>query len=293
MNIIFTHFGNSYYLEGTFKCAKKFNPKANIFLLGDNDNKYIAEQSNIKWIPFKSLMDKEINYIDGNYYHIGTANINNIPKHKHNFMRWFYIKNFIQYNNINKFYHFDSDVIICRDLNEIEHYLVDKDFYPSNSISGCGLKVNKIKCIKDLCDLIFKSLWNNKLNNEHKKRIKQAIAKGKQCNRSDMNYIGLYKKYNQNFGDLAWPIIPPKECGSVFDWNINTSTADQIKDYSYKFWMKDKKKEISFFNKIPFLSIYDIKGYHKYNIRANTLNMSWVSPVFFNEVLSNLGLLND
>ena len=126
--IIFCHYGNSPYLFYTLKQVKLSNPENRIILLGDEDNKKVAHKAKIEHCCFKDYDDSdEIKVFNQVYQHIAGF------KHKKEFWtnfvfkRWFYIHNFIKKNEINGFWHFDSDNMILSDLNKQEHKFKDFD----------------------------------------------------------------------------------------------------------------------------------------------------------------------
>lgn len=307
--IIFMHFGHSWYLEHTLKCAKAFNPDTNIFLFGDDSNRDIAIQSGVIFDYYENYggigdYRKDFEDLKNNYTHIGSAPAAARPKHHFNIMRWPRLIDIMVDYSIESCWYFDSDTLICRDLYEIK--LSNQFLYTINHISGCAAYINDIIVLDKLRQIIYEYRRNKEFIDYHKSMIEERAKIGKLYNLCDMSYIRIFKeKYKQYTEDLAWPLFEG-DGFSVFDWNINTSTADQIKDYPFKFRMKDGKKEIGYRTKMTFSSIkkgykpdknlkipFFTKTYLDYSdsaIRANTLNMSWSDPVFFNKVLSDLGL---
>lgn len=285
--IIFMHFGNSWYLEHILKCAKTFNPDTNIFLFGDDSNKNIAMKLGIIFDYYGHYDPKNKNFIDlkENYIHIGSAPKWAYPKHHFNIMRWLRLREIMAIKEINSCWYFDSDTIICRNLSEIKLY---NEYYTINHISGCATYIDNIRHLGILCSIIYELRNNKNFINYHKNMIEERKKINKLYNLSDMSYIREFKeKYPTLTNDLAYP-IQEKDKLSIFDWNINSSIADQIKNYSYKFEMESGKKKIFFIDKIPHFLYSDKYNQRTKFIRANTLNMSWVNQNFFNEVLKNI-----
>ncbi|MFW9899682.1 MAG: hypothetical protein ACFFDY_00160 [Candidatus Thorarchaeota archaeon] len=287
--IIFMHFEHSWYLEHTLKCAKVFNPDTNIFLFGDDSNKDIAIQSGAIFDYYEDYNGKGSNFKDlkDNYAHIGSAPKWAYPKHHFNIMRWPRLREIMAKKRIKSCWYFDSDTIICRDLSEIR---LSNLYYIINGISGCVTYVNSIRKLEMLCSMIYELRKNDDFKNYHKNIIEEKRKVGKLYNLADMSYIREFvNTYFPLTCDLAYPIQETNKL-SIFDWNINSSIADHIQDYSYRFEMENGKKKILFFDKLPYFLYSDIYNKRIHPIRANTLNMSWSDPVFFNKVLSNLGL---
>lgn len=121
--IVFCHYGNSNYLEYTLLLAKYYNSGKNIYLLGDRSNQHIAQRSGILHIPFEkydncaSILDfkNKFRFIAGKKHGRGEWT-------QFVFLRWFYVREFLNENNIDSFWHFDSDNFIAIDLSDKEKY---------------------------------------------------------------------------------------------------------------------------------------------------------------------------
>jgi hypothetical protein len=123
--IIFCHYGCSEYLQYTLKCAKLNNPDKQIVLLGDGVNKTIAEKCGVRHIFFDDLnCSDEIELFDTVYKLVQGKQ----HEHMHGardwvnfvFKRWFFIFNFVVRNNIQGFWHFDSDNMLLNELSAHE-----------------------------------------------------------------------------------------------------------------------------------------------------------------------------
>lgn len=119
--IIFCHYGNSEYLPYVFEAAKTKNPDKEIILLGDKDNQWLGKNNGVRHYLFHNFSyGREIETFDQVYRLVQGKKHNNIRKNKDwvNFVfkRWFYIYNFVSSQNINDFWHFDSDNMILSSL---------------------------------------------------------------------------------------------------------------------------------------------------------------------------------
>jgi len=118
--IIFIHYGDSDYLEYTFKLARLYNPTNRIILLGDKSNQHYTKL-NIEHYFFDSyssfpeiiLFKKVFKFIAGNRH--GKTQWTQFV-----FERWFYIYEFIRLQGIDQFWTFDSDTLI---LTELQKYI--------------------------------------------------------------------------------------------------------------------------------------------------------------------------
>lgn len=117
--LIYVHLGYNDYLDSVFKLTRHFNPSNRIILLGDNDNKHVAEKYSFEF--------ENISYYNQPipYHHLS---VNTEKYEKFCFQRWFIVKNFINKNNIETFIYSDSDNAVLFDFNS--------DFFPKNGILG-------------------------------------------------------------------------------------------------------------------------------------------------------------
>ncbi len=115
--ILFCHYGNSTYLPYVLEVARLTNPDKEIFLLGDQDNRWLGAAKNIKHYFFDDYRyGNEIETFDLVYRLVQGKRHNPIRGGKDwvNFVfkRWFYINNFLISQGIDDFWHFDSDNMI-------------------------------------------------------------------------------------------------------------------------------------------------------------------------------------
>jgi hypothetical protein len=121
--IIFCHFGFSDYLKFTLFSAKISNPQKNIILIGDDINKFIANELGIIHIDF-NIYEKEYSILQFNrdFKFIAGKRHGRLDWTKFVFKRWFYVNEYVMKNNIESFWHFDSDNLITSDLSKKEEY---------------------------------------------------------------------------------------------------------------------------------------------------------------------------
>ncbi len=119
--ILFCHYGNSRYLKYTLKAARLFNPCKRIVLLGDSKNRDVAMRSGIEHFFFSNYDNsKEIVTFDKVYKHVAGTKHTNEAWTKFVFKRWFFVHCFLRKEGIHRFWHFDSDNLILRDLRQQE-----------------------------------------------------------------------------------------------------------------------------------------------------------------------------
>ena len=119
--ILFCHYGNSTYLKYTLKAAKLFNPSKRIILLGDSTNRDVAVRSGVEHFFFSNYDNsEEIMTFDKVYKHVAGTKHTNKAWTKFAFKRWFFVHCFLRKEGIHRFWYFDSDDVILRDLSRQE-----------------------------------------------------------------------------------------------------------------------------------------------------------------------------
>jgi len=130
--IIFCHYGNSKYLKYVFECVRTSNPNADIILLGDPSNKKVAQSCGVRHFMLQNYdFGDNLKTFDQVYELIATPEFDAF-KHgddwnKFVFRKWFILNNFLVKENIECFWHFDSDNMIFTNLSTLEHKYLDLD----------------------------------------------------------------------------------------------------------------------------------------------------------------------
>jgi len=131
--LITCHYGNSYYLPYVFKCVNRTNPGREIILLGDDSNRWLADELDITHYYFKKYnRGNLVSEFEDNYRLIqGEEHVNDKGGDKDwiNFVfkRWFYIEQFVSEQGIQSFWHFDTDTMVLDDLTRHEQKYQDYD----------------------------------------------------------------------------------------------------------------------------------------------------------------------
>lgn len=119
--VLFIHYGTAAYLARTLRCAVLANPAKQVFLLGDTDNRCLAGDG-VVFVDCADLASEAAARFDAVFEPIEGA------RHKFNkpggterwlkfiFRRWFLIAEFLQKQNIDWFWTFDSDTLILAPL---------------------------------------------------------------------------------------------------------------------------------------------------------------------------------
>lgn len=124
--IIFVHYGASPYLQRSLRAAALSNIDRKIFFLGDSTNRRFAK-GYAEFVDFHNLESASISEFDRDFQVIQGE------KHRFNkigstekwlnfvFRRWFLISRFLELENIDSFWTFDSDTLILSPLGPRQH----------------------------------------------------------------------------------------------------------------------------------------------------------------------------
>ncbi len=125
--LIFTHYGANFYLPYTLYQAKKSNPQTRCILIGDDANKKIATQSKWEHVVMSDIVSKKCDHFNAKFRWIQGKKHNPIKGGKdwlrYVFERFFAIEEFIKTENLENYWHFDSDTMILKDLKRFEQRL--------------------------------------------------------------------------------------------------------------------------------------------------------------------------
>jgi len=188
-NIIFIHKGNPEYLGYSLKQVRKSNPEANIYLLGDESNNKYDFIDHYKIADFSEGANKLAKV----YEHMST---NTYQFELFCIQRWFILNEFVKKNNINQFFHADSDVLIFVDIAKEFDKFKEYDFTLSQGTSGHDSFWFKTEVLNDFCDFVENIYTKkdietyNKLKNFHE-NYKKTGNLGGVC---DMTFLRFYKE---------------------------------------------------------------------------------------------------
>lgn len=289
--IVFIHYGDSFYLKPSLICANKYNPNTDIYLLGDEMNKYCDKYTSVIWQSYKNYQKGTLfNIFKNNYNHIGTSNNYFITQEKFCFLRWFILYNFLVHNKLDKCWYFDTDTFICCNLTKYENHFDNYKIAITNRISGTNTIINNKSMILELCQMICEFITDDKFLSTQKKMVDISIDQGKNYNFCDMCVIDeLQKKYPSEIGEMTEILN-----GATFDPNINLDKSDQTS--LPQRWEMHKGKKLIYWKRS---NSTDTKCYPFCNnltsnqlVQLLTINMSWVKykDPFYKETLVRLGI---
>lgn len=193
--IIFCHYGFSKYLPYVFQCAKISNPHKEIILLGDKSNKETAVSCGIKHFNLEDYdYGGELKTFDQSYRLI-TSQAFDSYKHgedwnKFVFRKWFILYNFLVKHGIEKFWHFDSDNMIFKDLSQVEHRYADIDFTEQSNGDCIKGYFGNLQMIHNYNQKILEVFSRQEFLKETEKMMK---AQSFPCSLNEMSVYAIFK----------------------------------------------------------------------------------------------------
>ena len=264
--IIFCHFGVSNYLKITLLSARISNPKKKIYLLGDIENEYLAKEIGINHFYFNQF-DSTESVIEFNrkFQFVAGMSHGRLEWTKFVFLRWFYVNEFVIQNNIDSFWHFDSDNLIITDLSQFElgfSYFDNTEQCGGICINGF-ITSNRItqQYTRHIIDLFSDSDYINEQKLKCEKNPSFAFTEM-------AAYNNFKKKYNLNTTRLHC-----LECDNTFDDCLASADDMEQSDEVYNGY---KIKSIYLGNQNQF---YFKHAVSKKYIKVNSFNLSWM-PYF-------------
>ncbi len=118
--LIFTHYGDSEYLQYTLRQATRSNPKIRRVLIGDDKNRATAINAGWEHILFRNLLSSKRDQFNARFRWIQGAEHQAVKGGqdwlRFVFERFYCIETFVSGAGADYFWHFDSDTMIIHDL---------------------------------------------------------------------------------------------------------------------------------------------------------------------------------
>lgn len=150
MNIFFFHFGNAPYLKYTLLQAKKWNPKANIYLLSDQGQNELGFVNTVDIYDFMN----EIQTFNNVYKHMNT---NSAQFEFACFVRWFILNSFIKKKKIKNLFYCDSDVMLFSDMQKEKENFENCRMTLVHNYAACTTFINDVSILDEFCNFCMRT----------------------------------------------------------------------------------------------------------------------------------------
>ncbi|GAA6621729.1 hypothetical protein [Scytonema sp. NUACC26] len=220
--IVIVHRGFPEYLLYSLAQAQKFNPKSDIFLLGDNSNSilnFIHHENIYNYYTKAKLFEK--------IYSEKHLSFNDYEYELFCFQRWFIIQEFMIKNKIDSCIHLDSDLMTYVNVTEEFSKKFEKySFTLSKKGSGHNSYI-KYSGLEKICEHIMSYYTNPELFEILTSIREKALLAGQKAGGiCDMTLLNqYYQRYSQEIGSTS-DIIND----SVYDANINSSDGFEMRE---------------------------------------------------------------
>lgn len=187
--IIFVHYGNTPYLHHCFKAIRYFNPDVRIILIGDNDNKSRALSNGLEHVHHRDLICPRIKEFCKVFKIVGGRQFNARGGWvSFVFRKWFFLYNLCKMAGFDRFWNFDTDVLVLTNLDEVEYRYRNCDYTKlNNGVTISGL-VNNIDKIKDFTDFIILSMQDDDLHEQLRSEYKVNVRSGYTIMRASVEF---------------------------------------------------------------------------------------------------------
>ena len=249
--VIFVHQGMSDYL---IHSLNKASQKNKVVLLGDQPkDETIFQENNIDVFHLGSdVDDTEVVKFQEVYHHMHTGGFG---FEFFCYARWFFIKEYMEKNNINVVLYIDSDVLLYVDDIEREYKKFEQfDFTISHKTSG-HTSVWTLKGITDFCNFMMDTYSDRDGFNFHKLYSHHLAMQS--CNLGggvcDMTLLELYGRLNAGkIGEMMYI-----NNDSVYDHNLREQ--DQY------FEFENGRKKIQYIDGIPYVKSLKLDKLIRFN----------------------------
>ena len=280
--IIVVHQGFSEYLTLCLLKAQQYNPSTPIVLIGNEDNRHLSDliPDLIHVIPDQNGYD--VRSLKKNYKHrnIQTEHVKEYELLC--LLRWFFVRDFMKQNGIERCLHIDSDVLLFCDVwqagEPFRNYgMTLAPWGDPNNMIGHTCFINDLQLLERFCNTVQEYYYDAE-KSRFLDELYADLLKKKICRYaiSDMTFLKIFCDEN------------PQSIGNVSDI-INDATFDNritscLGGYAANSRLiKNEMKKILFENKIPYCWN---KTLHK-KIRFHSIhfhgNMKYMMKYFFQE----------
>jgi hypothetical protein len=221
--IVFIHMGNSAYLPYALLQCRTWNPRSDIFLLGDSSTKHLAKL--VSHVPYSKYSQESAEFANvyRNYSTNGTAF--ELPC----FQRWFVLYEFLAANGLDGAVYLDSDILAYSDLVSLSACREERRRMTVVGISAHTNFIHGREVLRNFLDFV-KSHYTPRAVTEEV--LKDLLAEHQRINGpyggiSDMTFLTLYRALHPDEIDDISKIAGDQTC---FDITLGDSQGVEMVD---------------------------------------------------------------
>jgi hypothetical protein len=276
--LIFVHYGDSWYLANTLYYAKKYNPDKDIILIGDDFNKKYAIDG-VKFIYYKYFDSNELllklvhrfKYIRGGMFYnkIPDKLISRSKFELFCFKRWIFLYYYLEENEIDRCWYFDSDTILLTDLHHQENKYNKFDCTEQSNGSCMKGLLSKSSLYGFSSEII--GLFDDW---EYLENVRKAVSQNPDWAFCDMRAYVEYRKKNNI---LTIPLYEVNN-DEVFD---DALLQERNCEMMYENRINRYIKKLYFINNNVYIRNLESNNY----IKLNCINFSWLPKYYIKMIL--------
>lgn len=194
INIVFIHIGSSSYLPITLNIARITNPTANFYLLGDAENKEVAQSNGWTHVSFFDLSNNDLQRFRECYRLISTQNNPDrwlpFDMTRFCFERYFFAFEFMRQAGMDKFWMFDSDDLLVEEIMPWQTELLSRGIVFTRMAHNTALRgLMNLQVVKGYCDHVISLFEDSSFVTE---QIRIFSKKNTLAAFTDMNAAAIY-----------------------------------------------------------------------------------------------------
>jgi hypothetical protein len=287
--IVVVHQGLADYLKLCLLKARQYNPSTPIVLIGNEENRCLVDIIPDLTHVIPNQDDDDILWVKKNYKHRSrqTEKFELLCLY-----RWFFVRDFMKQNKIERCLHIDSDVLLYCDVWKAGEPLLkygmtlarwgDGDQY---NMLGHTCFINDLQLLNRFCNMI-REYYTDQKKSQFLDNLHAILIEKKGCNGaiSDMTFLKLF--YDENSQSIGF--IEDIVNDSTFDNRVTTCEGGYINNSRL---FKKRMKKILFENKIPYCWNKTLQK----NIRFHSIHFhgatKYMMKYFFQEKVNYYGFL--
>ena len=251
--IIVVHQGVAEYLKLCLLKARQYNPSTPIVLIGDEENICLVDLIPDLTHVIPDHTNDDILTLKNNYKHRNTQTEAWKTFELMCLMRWFFVRDFMKQNKIERCLHIDSDVLLFCDVWQAgepfqKYGMTLAPWGDTYNLMGHTCYINDLQLLDRYCNLIqdyYSDPEKSRFLDETMYAKFLRREKGARFEVSDMTFLKILHDENpQLFGNVS-DIVN----GSTFDNRLTSCIGGWATNTRL---IKDEMKKIIFENKIPY-----------------------------------------
>jgi hypothetical protein len=274
--IIFLHYEESEYMPYTLGSAIKLNN--NVILIGDIKNKKYESIGVKHFFIDDYIINDDVEKLNKVYRRIGGEEFELINSKKggtdwtkFNFQKWFVLYAFCKANDIQKFWTFDTDNMILRDLSLQETKFDGFDCTEQNMEMSMQGLINNIEVLKDFLDTIIDLFGDEDYLDEQRRDFEEHPNYGFTM----MRAYKAFRKRNSGFRSCALREVRDNE---IFLDFLFYSQGMEVKENVF---LNREIKQLYISSK-KYFYVKDANKDEYY--RVNSIDLSWL-PIYYYEFI--------